>query len=120
MLHSDTIQDVFKTIKKEQGFKLPLSTRVKGKNAFGEDFVEKTEFSYISHRGGSFWLKTPILFGTELELVADLPVTLSQKKLKLHLTGKIVFIEALKGQNFCQRVTVKFNRKFKISPAQKE
>ena len=107
-------QDVSKLLNRDHGFKLPLQTYVKGKNALGESFVEKTELSYISNKGGSFWLKNPILFGSYLELNVDLPSDLGTENLKLFVQGKVVFIEEINCQYFCQRVSLEFKNDFKI------
>lgn len=119
MASRTVIQDISNFLKKDYGFKLPLSILVKGKNAFGNSFVEKTELSYISHKGGSFWLKTPILFGSNLELNIDLPSNLGAENLTLYLQGKAVFIEAINGHTFCQRVSLRFNNNFKIHGSKK-
>lgn len=116
MLEKTSLRDITSHMKRDQGFKLPLPTLVKGINALGKSFEERTEISYISHKGGSFWLKNPILFGSSLELNIDLPSKLGGEKLKLFLKGKVVFIEAMNYQEFCQRVSLKFDNYFKIQP----
>lgn len=114
MTNKPIIQDIAKLLKRDHGFKLPLPTLVKGINALGKSFEEKTELSYISHKGGSFWLKNPILFGSNLKLNIDLPAKLGREGLKLYLQGKVVFIEALNCNYFCQRVSLKFENNFII------
>jgi hypothetical protein len=103
------------TALKEQGFNLSLPTQVEGKEESGRAFKEKTVLSYISHHGSSFWLTHPVSLGSELKLIIDLPPKLADKKdLKLIIKGKVIFVEALKGKNSKQRVSVKFSSKYII------
>jgi hypothetical protein len=100
---------------KEQGFNLSLPTLVEGEEESGKAFREKTVLSYISHHGSSFWLTNPVVLGSELKLIIDLPPKLADKKdLKLIIKGKVIFIEALKGKNSKQRVSLKFSSKYII------
>lgn len=120
MVNKTSLQDITKHMKRDLGFKLPLPTLVKGINALGKPFKERTELSYISHKGGSFWLKNPILFGSNLELNIDLPPKLGGDNLTLFLRGKVVFIEGLNFEEFCQRISLKFENYFKIQPYEQE
>ena len=103
------------TALKEQGFNLSLPTLVEGKKESGMAFKEKTVLSYISHHGSSFWLTNPVALGSELKLFIDLPPKLAgNRDLKLIIKGKVIFVEALKGKNSKQRVSVKFSSKYII------
>jgi hypothetical protein len=103
------------TALKEQGFNLSLPTLVEGQEESGRTFKEKTVLSYISHHGSSFWLTNPVALGSELKLIIDLPPKLADNKdLKLIIKGKVIFVEALKGKNSKQRVSVKFSNKYII------
>lgn len=103
------------TALKEQGFNLSLPTLIEGHEESGRAFKEKTVLSYISHHGSSFWLTNPVSLGSELKLIIDLPPKLADKKdLKLIIKGKVIFVEALKGKNSKQRVSVKFSSKYII------
>lgn len=100
----------------EDGFNLPLSTKVEGISAFGKNFEEKTVLSYISHHGSSFWLKNHVALGSELRLSVELPPKLSQdKNLKLIIRGKVIFVESPKNNHDGQRVSLKFENKYIIS-----
>jgi hypothetical protein len=104
---------------KEKGFDLSLPTLVEGQVGSGKTFTEKTVLSYISHHGSSFWLTNPVVLGSELKLIIDLPPKLAERKdLKLIIKGKVIFVEALKGENSKQRVSLKFSNKY-IIDAQK-
>ncbi len=100
----------------EQGFSIPLQTLVEGKDAIGNKFNEKTVLNYISHSGSSFWMKNSVPVGEELKLIIDLPPQLSEKekKLKLIIKGRVVFVEAPKDQNPRHRVSLKFENKYII------
>jgi len=114
MLNIPSIQNVIKPNKIEQGFKLPLFTIVIGRNAEGNFFSENTLLSYISHQGASFYLKTPVSFGTKLKLTIDLPLKLGDKNLKLFIQGKVVFVEAVNNDNSQWRVSIKFRNNYRI------
>ena len=105
------------TALKEQGFNLSLPTLVEGQEESGKSFREKTVLSYISHHGSSFWLTNSVTLGSELKLIIDLPPKLADKKdLKLIIKGKVIFVEAIKGKNSKQRVSLKFSSKYIIDP----
>ena len=99
----------------EQGFNIPLQTQILGKDAKGNDFHEKTVLAYISHNGSSFWMGHSVVEGSELKLIIDLPPKLSEeKKLKLIIKGKVVFVEAPKNEDHRHRVSLKFDNKYII------
>jgi len=103
------------TALKEQGFNLSLPTLVEGQEELGKSFREKTVLSYISHHGSSFWLTNSVTLGSELKLIIDLPPKLADKKdLKLIIKGNVIFVEAIKGKNSKQRVSLKFSSKYII------
>ncbi len=109
--HQKLLDETFQ----EQGFDMPLPTLVEGKDADGNDFIEKTILSYISQSGSSFWLTTKVNMGDDLRLTVDLPSQLADDKdLKLIIKGKIIFLEAPKNQNSRQRVSLKFENKYII------
>jgi hypothetical protein len=115
MFHESSGNLNINTALKEQGFNLSLPTLVEGKEESGKSFSEKTVLSYISHHGSSFWLTNPVALGSELKLIIDLPPKLADKKdLKLIIKGKVIFVEALKGKNSKQRVSLKFSSKYII------
>jgi len=100
----------------EDGFDLPLSTKVEGISASGKPFEENTVLSYISHHGSSFWLKNHIALGSELRLSIGLPPKLSEdKSLKLIIRGKVIFTESPKNNDSGQRVSLKFENKYIIA-----
>jgi len=107
--------DIHKIEEKVMGFNLPLPTIVEGQNISGKPFSEQTVLSYISHYGSSFWLTAPVSLDQELKLIINLPQKLApDKNLNLIIRGKTVFIEASKGKNQQQRVSLKFQSKYII------
>lgn len=113
--------DMHKIEEKVMGFNLPLPTVVEGKDASGKPFREQTVLSYISHYGSSFWLITPVSLDQELKLIINLPPKLApDKNLNLIIKGKTVFIEASKGKNQQQRVSLKFQSKYIIEAEEQE
>jgi len=99
----------------EKGFKLPLKTIIEGEDGSGNSFAEKTVLTYINHNGSSFWMKTPVLIGSALKLIIDLPKNLSDDEdLKMVIKGKVVFIESSNDTSSKQRVSIKFENKYII------
>jgi hypothetical protein len=100
---------------KEKGFNLSLPAQVEGQDTEGNFFNEKISLSYISHKGSSFWLRTPTSIGHDLKLIIDLPPKLAQdKNLKLIIRGKVIFVEASTDQIPKQRISIKFENKYII------
>ena len=115
MAKKDPSHDIYKIEEKVMGFNLPLPTAVEGKDISGKPFREQTVLSYISHYGSSFWLTTPVSLDQELKLIINLPSKLApDKNLNLIIRGKTVFIEASKGKDRQQRVSLKFQSKYII------
>jgi len=101
--------------KGDQVFNLPLPTVVEGRDAEGLPFKEKTSLFYISHEGAAFSLARPIMLGSKLKLVADLPSNLAEdKKLKLVIRGEVALVEELTPSPLRQRVSVRFESKYFI------
>ena len=99
------------------GFHLPLPMEVEGKDAFGQNFKERTSLVYISHYGSSFFLKTPVTLGEILRLSIDLPPKLTDNQpLKLILKGEVIFIENSRSEDGSRRVSTKFRSKYIIAP----
>jgi hypothetical protein len=102
---------------KDLEFNFPLPTLVEGLNAHGNEFVEDTVVSNISHHGSSFYLKNPVSISTRLKLIIDVPEKLAgDKDLKLVIKGKVDKVEILRERFSEQRVTVKFDSKYIIKP----
>lgn len=98
-------------------FNLPLSIVVEGEDEHGHKFKEISALSYIGHQGSSFWIKTPILLGTELKLTIDLPPKLSEgKDLKLIIKGKVVAVDRKNNDGSQLRITIRFGTKYIIQP----
>ena len=101
--------------KRDQVFNLPLTTVVEGRDAEGLPFKEKTALFYISHQGAAFGLSRPVMLGTKLRMVVDLPPNLAaDKNLKLVIRGEVALVEELTPSPFQQRVSVRFETKYFI------
>jgi len=99
------------------GFTFPLSIRIQGLNARGQEFTEDTVLSHISHQGSTFALRNRVNLGERLRLVIDLPEKLSaDKDLKLVIKGKVSRVEAADPRAVVQRVAVVFDSKYIIKP----
>jgi len=99
------------------GFTFPLPIQIEGLNARGTNFTEFTVLSYISHRGSSFFLKSPVNVGSRLKLVIDLPEKLSEdKNLKLVIKGKVSKVDLGRERGPGQKVTILFDSKYIIKP----
>ncbi len=116
---SPFIQGVSKVRKRERIFELSLPALVKGKNAYGEEFQEKTLIFTLSSETASFNLSQPVVLGTTLWLEMEIPQTiLLQTKLKMELKGEVNRLLAASNGQKANRQTVflKLSSRYTIQP----
>jgi len=115
MLAKSSLSPPQKSERKEQIFNLPLPTVVEGRDATGRSFQEKTVLFYISHNGASFNLANPIILGSRLKLIIDLPPSLADdQNLKLVVNGRVALVEAHHSPSSRNRVSLRFENKYFI------
>jgi c-di-GMP-binding flagellar brake protein YcgR len=107
--------------RREWRFDLPLPVRIEGKLPQGKKFKEITKIENISSKGVYFSLDSGVIIGSKLNLVIDMPKELGgEGKLKLCLGGLTVRLEELDDKTKKQGVALRFHKKYKIMPEDKE
>ena len=107
--------------RKEWRFELPLSTIVEGDLPKGNTFEEETILENISSTGAYFCLDSGITVGSKLNLVIDLPPSLTEgKKIKMALGGLTVRLEKINREDKQQGVALRFDEDFHIISVDKE
>lgn len=116
--HEPSFQGAAKAGKRERVFELSLPALVKGLEAAGQRFEERTSVCAISAQEASFRLKSRLLIGSKVVLALDIPRTLIlEKPLRMVLTGAVFYVRfeaGSNGQN--QFVSVSLERGFRLLP----
>lgn len=100
---------------RERSFDLSLSAAIKGSDARGTEFEEKTSLITISSQKAEFTLKSPVLIGSRVQLVLSVPRTLILgKRLFLHISGEVVYMESSRNGRSHHRIAVQLDKPFKI------
>jgi hypothetical protein len=116
-LEKSSLQSKAKVQRRERHFELSLPVLVKGTNAKGEDFEEKTKISSISAQEASFWLKNKVTIGTNVNLSLDVPKTLVlESHLNLLVSGEVKYIQSGVNNKGLQLITLQLDKLFKIQP----
>jgi len=101
--------------RREWRFDLPLPARVEGKIARGEAFKEMTVLKDISSGGARFGMTAPVVVGTKLKIVVDVPPKAAGGRiLHLALRGTAVRLEKPERGATGQLVAVRFSKLFKF------
>ena len=104
-----------KVQRRERHFEISLPVSVKGTNAKGEEFEEKTKIASISAQEASFWLKNKVTIGTNVNLSMDVPKTLVlESHLNLHISGEVKYIQCGVNSKRLQLITLHLDKLFKI------
>jgi len=114
-LEKSSLPSKTKAQKRERHFELSLPVLVRGTNAKGEDFEEKTKIASISAQEASFWLKNKITTGTNINLCLDVPKTLVlESNLNLQLSGEVIYVQSGVNNKRLQLITLQLDKLFKI------
>ena len=101
--------------RRERHFELSLPAIIKGVNAKGEDFQEKTKIASISAQEASFWLKNKVTIGTNLNVCLDVPKTLVlESHLNLFISGEVKYVQSGVSNKRLQLITLQLDKLFKI------
>lgn len=105
----------------ERGFELPLPMMVEGQDARGQTFKEETMLSYMSHKGASFPLKTPVTIDTRLRLVIALPQRLAEgQNLRMVIHGRTILVEPPPEPDQPPRVSLQLDSRYIIKPDEEQ
>jgi hypothetical protein len=87
----DILAELIRNRRGEWRFDLPLPAMVEGILPQGDTFHEKTTLQNISSGGAYFTLDSGVTVGTKLNLIIDLPPSLTEgKRVRLRLGGLTV------------------------------
>ena len=114
-LEKSSLQSKTKVQKRERHFELSLPVLVRGTNAKGENFEEKTKIASISAQEASFWLKNKVTLGTNVNLSLNVPKTLVlESHLNLQLSGEVKYVQSEVNNKRLQLITLHLDKLFKI------
>lgn len=106
-----------KAPKRERTFELSIPALIKGLDAAGRKFEERTSVCGISAQEVSFRLKARLIIDSRVTLFLDIPRTLIlETPLRMVLSGAVVYVryeEANEGQQF---IVVRLDRGFRLHP----
>lgn len=103
--------------KRERSFELSLPALVKGLDAAGRKFEERTAVCGISAQEVSLRLKARLTIDARLTLFLDIPRTLIlESPLRLVLSGAVVYVRFEEKNDRQQFVVVRLDRGFRLHP----
>jgi hypothetical protein len=103
--------------KRERTFDLSLPALVKGLDAAGRKFEERSEVCAISAQEVSFRLKARLIIDSRVTLFLDIPRTLIlESPLRLVLSGAVVYVRFEEGAGKQQYIVVRLDRGFRLHP----
>jgi hypothetical protein len=117
LLHDTSSQGAPRAGKRERSFELSLPALVKGLDATGRKFEEKTSISGISAQEVSLRLKARLLIDSRVTLFVDVPRTLIlESPLRLVLSGAVVYVRLEEQDDKTQFIVVRLDRTFRLHP----
>ena len=116
-LETPSTQGVARAGKRERSFELTLTALVKGLDARGKRFEERTMACAISAQELSLRLNARLLLGAKMTVALDVPRTLIlETPLRLLVTGPVVYVRSETENGKSQYVTVHLDRRFRLQP----
>lgn len=104
-----------KHAKRERSFEISLPALVKGLDASGRKFEERTSVCAISAQEASFRLKARLGIDGRVTLFLDVPRTLIlESPLRLVLSGAVVYVRFEEKSDKQQFVVVRLDRAFRL------
>jgi len=103
--------------KRERTFDLSLPALVKGLDAAGRKFEERSAVCAISAQEVSFRLKARLIIDSRVTLFLDIPRTLIlESPLRMVLSGAVVYVRFEEGTGKQQYIVVRLDRGFRLHP----
>jgi hypothetical protein len=117
LLHDTSSQGVPKAAKRERSFELSLPALVKGLDATGRKFEERTSVCGISAQEVSVRLKARLMIDSRVTLFLDIPRTLIlESPLRMVLSGAVVYVRLEEKADKTQFLVVRLDRGFRLHP----
>jgi len=115
--HNPSTQGATKAGKRERTFELSLPALVKGLDARGKRFEERTQICAISAQELSFRLNARLLIGSKTTVSLDIPRTLIlESPLRLLVTGLVIYVRSEVENGKSQYLTIRLDRSFRLQP----
>jgi len=106
-----------KADKKERSFELTLPALIKGLDAAGRKFEERSAVCGISAQEVSFKLKARLIIGSRVTLFVDIPRTLIlESPLRMVLSGAVVYVRLEEANGKQQFIVARLDRGFRLHP----
>src|SRR5512137_1646326 len=103
--------------KRERSFELSLPALVKGLDAAGRKFEERSAVCGISAQEVSLRLKARLMIGSRVTLFLDIPRTLIlESPLRMVLSGAVVYVRLEEKAEKTQFLVVRLDRGFRLHP----
>jgi len=116
-LHDPSPQGAARAGKRERSFELSLPAMVKGLDAAGRKFEERTSVCGISAQEVSFRLKARLMIDSRVTLFLDIPRTLIlESPLRMVLSGAVVYVRFEEKNEKPQFIVVRLDRGFRLHP----
>jgi hypothetical protein len=116
-LHDPSTQSVTRAGKRERSFELSLPALVKGLDAAGRKFEERTAVCGISAQEVSFRLKARLIIDSRVTLFVDIPRTLIlESPLRMVLSGAVIYVRFEEKNDKQQLIVVRLDRGFRLHP----
>lgn len=116
-LHDPSTQGAARAGKRERSFELSLPALVKGLDAAGRKFEERTSVVGISAQEVSFRLKARLMIDSRVTLFLDIPRTLIlESPLRMVLSGAVVYVRYEEKSDKPQYIVVRLDRGFRLHP----
>ena len=116
-LHDPSPQGAARAGKRERSFELSLPALVKGLDATGRKFEERTSVCGISAQEVSLRLKSRLMIDSRVTLFLDVPRTLIlESPLRLVLSGAVVYVRLEESSEKTQFIVVRLDRGFRLHP----
>jgi len=116
-LHDPSPQGAARAGKRERLFELSLPALVKGLDATGRKFEERTLVCGISAQEVSLRLRPRLMIDSRVTLFLDIPRTLIlESPLRLVLSGAVVYVRLEERPEKTQYIVVRLDRGFRLHP----
>ncbi len=111
----DILAELIRNRRGEWRFDLPLPAMVEGILPQGDTFHEKTTLQNISSGGAYFTLDSGVTVGTKLNLIIDLPPSLTEgKRVRLRLGGLTVRLSKSTSVGKKQGIALRFDEDYEF------